>query len=510
MARRVFSKRDIRQIAEEGLTEQQVINQIEMVSAGVLPLTLNRPCVVGDGIVSFSEQKRKELVERYDRWAERGAPVKFVPASGAASRMFADWRAGIGKGDGDSAEQCRRFAEGLRKTAFLGDLREAIAGRGGDLEDLLKAERFAEILECILAPEGLNYACLPKALIKFHDYPGGSRTALEEHLIEAALYAHDGKRVCRVHFTVSADHEELIRDFVSRVREKYERTCGVRFDVDFSIQQGSTKTIALDMSDCPARNADGSLVFRPGGHGALLENLNACGGDVIFIKNIDNVVPDRLKPVTVLYKKVLAGCLIALQEEIFRYLRLLEGSRGDDDGAAAEAADFCRKELNAVFPSGFEDLPPAGRREVVIDRLNRPLRVCGMVRNEGEPGGAPFWIEKEGVQLPQIVEAFQVDGNSLSQKRIWAAATHFNPVDIVCSIRDYRSRTFPLERFADRGAVSISLKDEKGKKIKALELPGLWNGSMAFWNSVFVEVPLETFNPVKTVEDLLRPQHLPA
>jgi hypothetical protein len=509
VARKLFTEEDIRQIAEEGLTQEQVSTQIEIFKKGVSPVTLSRPCIVGDGIVAFSEPEREEFAACYDRWVQKGTPTKFVPASGAASRMFADWHGGIEQGKFDSKESGFQFAGNLKKMPFFQELQENLARRGEYLEDLLKQGKFAEILSCVLTPEGLNYGELPKALIKFHDYPGGSRTALEEHLVEAALYGRDGSNVCRVHFTVSGEHEERTRDFVSRIRGRYEGNYGVRFDVSLSTQHGSTNTIAVDRSNRPVRDKGGALVFRPGGHGSLLENLNASTGDIIFIKNIDNVVPDRLKPLTILYKKALAGYLIALQEDIFRHLRLLDGGPGDER-AVAEVKDFCRKKLNAVFPLGFDNYSSADQRTHLFDRLNRPLRVCGMVRNEGEPGGAPFWIEKEGIQSPQVIEAFQVNNDEVSQKQIWSAATHFNPVDIVCSIKDYQSRTFPLVRFADLTAVSVSLKNEKGRKIKALELPGLWNGSMAYWNSAFVEVPLETFNPVKTIDDLLRPQHLPA
>lgn len=510
VSRELFLEADISQIAQEGLTPEQVLTQIDFFKKGSLPVTLIRSATVGDGIITLSEGEREGLAATYDRWVQKGAVSKFVPASGAASRMFADWHGRIEHGDFDSKERGARFAADLGKMPFLRDLREVLAGHGEYLDALLEKRQFAEILAYILTPKGLNYANLPKALIKFHAYPGGSRTALEEHLVEAVLYGRDGHNVCRVHFTVSPNHEKRIRDFVSRVKRVYEKNHRVTLDVRFSTQQGSTNTIAVDRSNRPARDREGALIFRPGGHGALLANLNDSDGDIIFVKNIDNVVPDRLKPLTVLYKKALAGYLLVLQEEVFRNLSLLDGGAPVSEHALAEMTAFCEEKLNVAFPQGFKSYAPADKRTVLFDRLNRPLRVCGMVKNEGEPGGAPFWVDRDDVRSIQIIEAFQVDGDSEPQKNLWSSSTHFNPVDLVCAIRDYRDRTFDLGRFADREAVSISLKNERGREVKALELPGLWNGSMAFWNSVFVEVPLETFNPVKTIDDLLRPQHLPA
>ena len=509
MTRKLFTEADIRQIAQEGLTPEQVLTHIDFFKKGFCPVTLIKPATVGDGIVALSERDRERLAATYDRWVQKGTVSKFVPASGAASRMFADWHRRIDHGDFDSKECGARFAGDLKKMPFFKDLREVIGRHGEDLDALLEERQFAEILLYILTTKGLNYADLPKALIKFHAYHNGSRTALEEHLVEAALYGRDGRDVCRVHFTVSRNHEKRMKGFVSRIKGDYEKNHGGKLDVRFSTQQGSTNTIAVDRSNHPVRDRAGALIFRPGGHGALLENLNDSDSDIIFVKNIDNVVPDRLKPLTVLYKKALAGYLLVLREEILRYLALLDGGAPVPEHALAEMTAFCEGKLNAAFPQKFKSYTPADKRTFLFDRLNRPLRVCGMVKNEGEPGGAPFWVDRDGVWSIQIIEAFQVDGDSEPQKNLWSSSTHFNPVDLICAIRDYRDCKFDLGRFADREAVSISLKNERGREVKALELPGLWNGSMAFWNSVFVEVPLETFNPVKTIDDLLRPQHLP-
>jgi hypothetical protein len=355
----------------------------------------------------------------------------------------------------------------------------------------------------------LNYGNLPKALLKFHAYSDGSRSAVEEHLVEAALYTKDAGGMCRLHFTLSGEHHDEVADYLSVIKRHYEKYYDVTFDIVLSTQQSSTNTIAVDLDNRPFRDQKGELVFRPGGHGALLDNLNGTGGDIIYLKNIDNIVPDRLKPVTIFYKKVLGGYLIYLQNEIFRCLRYLEKAELDEK-TLQELKLFCEKRLNLVIPQWFEYLPLAEKCSLVFKILNRPIRVCGMVRNQGEPGGGPFWVnEKDGTQSLQIIEESQIDSESAEQRAIWSRGTHFNPVDLVCGVCNYRSYKFDLHDFVNRDAYFISQKSEKGRDLKALELPGLWNGSMAFWITIFVEVPIETFNPVKTIHDLIRPQHLP-
>jgi hypothetical protein len=333
---------------------------------------------------------------------------------------------------------------------------------------------------------------------------------LEEHLVEAALYIRDAHNTCRIHFTVSKEHESQFKEFLHGVRAHYEDLYGARYEISVTAQLPSTDTIAMGADNRPFRNGNGELLFRPGGHGALLQNLNAVGGDIIFLKNIDNVVPDRLKDITALYKKLLGGYLIQLQNEIFRILNLFSG-KGVEDAHLSPIIRFCRERLLMSFPDGFSDYSTSAKKEYIFQKLNRPIRVCGMVKNEGEPGGGPFWVEdKDGTQSLQIVEENQIDPDSKEQKEIWRSSTHFNPVDLVCGVRNYRGERFDLSRYADRDAVLISRKPYENAEIKALELPGLWNGSMAFWNTVFVEVPLETFNPVKTIDDLLRKSHLPS
>ena len=511
MFRDMFSSAlDIRQIEAEGLTVEKVQTQMNLFKQGGLPVSLNRPCTVNDGIVAIKEEDLPEIYALCENGLQERRMLKFVPASGAASRMFKDWYGILESGGFHSKEAGEHFVESLKKYAFFDDLKSSIYQHGESLEGFMEAGKYHDILAYILTAKGLNYGSLPKALLKFHRYDSDSRTALEEQLVEAIFYAQDADRVCRIHFTVSKEHQEDIIRLISEIKIDYERHYGVILDVTISTQRSSTNTLAADMDNQPFRDTLGRLVFRPGGHGALLENLNALDGDIIYLKNIDNVVPDRLKQTTVRYKKILGGCLIKNQAEIFKYLRLLEAMRIHED-TMEEMITFCQNNLHIVLPAWFHDLPWPEKCAYMFDKLNRPIRVCGMVKNEGEPGGGPFWVDNKngtGTQSLQIIEESQIDTASSKQKEIWARSTHFNPVDLVCGVRDYRSQKFNLHDFVDGSTFIISKKSDRGRELKSLELPGLWNGSMAFWNTIFVEVPIETFNPVKTVTDLLRPQHL--
>jgi len=509
MAGLFFTDEDMERIEAEGLNEEKALSQLEEFKRGAPFARLARPCTIGDGITVIPEDERKGLIAAHDEAVGNGRMLKFVPASGAASRMFRDWFRSYENGDLDfTPERGMNFAEELKRYAFYNDVRDVISGEGYNIDDLVKKGMFSMILEYILTSRGLNYAHIPKALLKFHAYPDRSRTPLEEHMVEAALCVRDAGSVCRIHITVSEEHKSMVEDYFFRVRGYYENQYRVAFDFRLSTQHASTNTIAADMENRPFRDSGGMLVFRPAGHGALLKNLNAVDGDIIFLKNIDNVVPDGLKGATVRYEKMLGGCLARLQEEAFKYLRQLSLDQIDEK-LLSEAARFCKKKLNLTFPSGFSGLPGAERRDFIVGRLNRPLRVCGMVKNEGEPGGGPFHVEDEdGTQSLQIIERDQVNMGSEDQKTIWRSSTHFNPVDIVCGVRDFRSKKFDLNRFVDKKAILITRKSQGGRDLKALELPGLWNGSMARWNTIFVEVPIETFNPVKTVNDLLRKEHM--
>lgn len=504
----ILTDRDLKRIEAEGLTREKVLAQMELFRNGSFPVMLNRPCTIDDGIVALTAEDEKECIRIYEGAAQKGRVMKFVPASGAASRMFQDWIRFRQEERFPSDEEELRFYEDIKKYAFYVDLREVLLRDGLDIDALIAGKRCDEIFDYILTLRGLQYAFLPKALLKFHVYAEQNRTSLEEHLVEAALYTRDKSGTCRIHFTVSEEHEQLVREYLLGIQGHYENRHSVTFHVEISTQRSSTHTVAVDSENRIIRDSSGTLVFRPGGHGALLENLNDLNGDIVMVKNIDNVVPDRLKSQTVFYKKVLGGYLLKLQRESFGYLEELSaGVRGPD--LLSRAGSFCREKLCVSFPKHYDGMSNEKKRKFVFEKLNRPIRVCGMVRNEGEPGGGPFWVEGNEMQTLQIIEAAQIDWASEDQRKTWVASTHFNPVDIACGIRDFQSQKFELQTFVDEKTYIISNKFQDGLEIRTLELPGLWNGSMAHWNTVFVEVPIETFNPVKIVQDLLRPQHLP-
>jgi hypothetical protein len=507
MFENLFSEEDLNIFLAKGIEEAEVLRQLEILRKGVVPLKLARPARVGDGIVQIAPDKMDAYVSLYNEVVEEGRVLKFVPASGAASRMFKNWHL-YQQGRSNSNGFVVKFCRDIGNFAFYDDLKRVMALDGKDIQNYLRQKRCADIIEYITSVKGLNYGWLPKALIKFHVYPGHNRTAMEEHLVEAAHYVRDGRNICRVHFTVSEEHESSFRDSLTEARSYYEHLFGVSYEVGITKQLPSTETIAVDMNNRPVRNSDGKIMLRPGGHGALLANINALDADIIFIKNIDDVVPDRLKDITVLYKKILGGYLIRLREEIFNNLNLLMSEEVSDE-MLSKIICFCQEKLLMLFPGGFRNYSAPAKKDHIFDRLNRPVRVCGMVRNEAEPGGGPFWVKGEdGNCSLQIVEKDQVDIDSEQQSDIWKFASHFNPVDLVCSFRNYQGEKFDLNLYTNREAVFISRKSNNGNEIKVLELPGLWNGSMAFWNTVFVEVPLLTFNPVKSIEDLLRESHL--
>lgn len=507
-----WSSEDLERISMEGLTVEEVEREVALFERGVSPVRLNRPCREKDGIVSLHATEEAELLKVYEEALRTKRFIKFVPASGAASRMFKEWYRWLGEGGVSDKAETDAFVHNLKRYCFFPDLKEVFAGQGRDPEKAIEKRDYATTLRLILTEEGLNYGGLPKALLKFHAYPEGCRTPLEEHLVEAALYARDGQNLSRLHFTVSSEHQNAVRKHLRQVIGTYESRLNTVFEVGLSIQSTGTNTLAVDLEKRPFRNEEGSLVFRPGGHGSLLANLNELDADIVFLKNIDNCVPDRLKPETVRWKKILAGYLITLQDGIFERLRLLSaGNPGEAD--LVQIARFCQEKLHLAMPAGFAQRSTAERQSFLFEKLNRPLRVCGMVRNEGEPGGGPFWVDHsdgKGALSLQIVEESQIDRDDPGQRTLWESSTYFNPVDLVCGVRDYQGKKFDLTRFIDQDWSTISCKSEQGRDLLALERPGLWNGSMAFWNTFFVEVPLLTFNPVKSVTDLLRPQHLPA
>ena len=377
---------------------------------------------------------------------------------------------------------------------------------GKGVPELIAAGQYKDIVSNLLEQKGLNYGSLPKGVLLFHNYPDGARTALDEHLTEGAMYAGSADGKVTVHFTVSPEHLPFFKKLAEERIPVFEKMFGVKYDLSFSTQLSNTDTIAVDLANAPFRDAKGRLVFRPGGHGALIQNLNNLDADVIFVKNVDNVVPDNFKGATVRYKKVIAGVLVSLQKQIFEYLRLIDS--GDYTHEQVEEMiyflqdDLCIKNPETKY---LEDV------ELVLyikRKLMRPLRVCGMVKNDGEPGGGPFLtVNSDGTVSPQILESSQIDMNNAVAKEAFENGSHFNPVDLVCAVKDVYGEKYNLPDFVDKNTGFISLKSKDGRELKALELPGLWNGSMSDWITVFVEVPIETFNPVKTVNDLLRTQH---
>jgi len=511
----LFNKQDYDQLQARGITIEQAVSQIETLGKGFSYSHLNRPCTKGDGITVLNNDDLERLTEIYSQAALSGRAMKFVPASGAASRMFQVLLTAMDQPDTTSGltdeerRDLNQFISHIQRYAFYDDLKLVMSKAGWDINALISKGKYGEVLEYLLTDRGLNYGQLCKGLIKFHRYPDHCRTPFEEHLVEAAAYTQDKKGVARVHFTVSPEHREAIRTHLEEVRGRYEKS-GVKFQIGLSVQKPSTDTLAVNLDNEPFRDIEGSLVFRPGGHGALLENLQELDGEIIFIKNIDNVVPDRLKGETYTYKKALGGLLVELQDQIFSYLREL-CKKNVTDKLLKEAFEFARQKFSVNASEQIHQGTKQGKVGFLLDKLNRPLRVCGMVKSTGEPGGGPFWVgQDKKTASPQIVESSQVNMQSTKQQDIWVSSTHFNPVDIVCGIRDFRGRSFDLTRFHDPSTCFISTKSMDGKPLKALELPGLWNGGMAKWNTIFVEVPLITFNPVKTFLDLLEQAHGPA
>ena len=496
-------------LAKKGISEEKLADQLKQFAEGFPFLKLSAAASIEKGILAPSAEEQAELLAVWDAYvAENHKVVKFVPASGAASRMFKDVFSFVDAAyDVPETSFEKKFFDELPTAAFYADLDDAcVKLYGKDIKALLTEGQFKAVAKAMLVDEGLNYGKLPKGLLKFHKYAEGSRTPLEEHLVEGALYAKAGDGKVNVHFTVSPEHRALFEKLVAEKAAGYAAQHEATFDISFSEQKSSTDTVAANADNTPFRNADGSLLFRPGGHGALIENLNDIDGDVVFIKNIDNVVPDRLKGDTVTYKKLLAGLLVDLQKQAFAYLEKLDSGKYTMD-ELREMLQFVQKRLFCKNPETkvLEDTELA---IYLRQKLNRPMRVCGMVRNVGEPGGGPFLAyNPDGTISLQILESSQIDMADPEKKAMFEQGTHFNPVDLVCAIKNYKGEKFDLPQYVDKATGFISHKSKDGKELKALELPGLWNGAMSDWSTVFVEVPLSTFNPVKTVNDLYREQH---
>ena len=506
----MITENDKALLDRKGISEEKLNSQLACFAKGFPYLKLAAAASVEKGILVPGPDEEKAYLAAWQAYTDNPAHrvVKFVPASGAASRMFKDMFAFADASyDVPTTDFEKKFFAELPHAAFFSDLNAACQRlHGKDIEALLAEGQYKAVVRAMLDAEGLNYGALPKGLLKFHRYEAGARTPLEEHLVEGALYARQQDGSVNVHFTVSPEHRRLFEQLVAAVVPAYEKEYGVHYHVSFSEQKPSTDTVAANADNTPFRKADGSLLFRPGGHGALIENLNDIEADVVFVKNIDNVVPDRLKDDTVRYKQLLAGVLVSLQEKAFAYLRKLDSGKYTMDDLR-EMLQFVQKELCTKNPETklLEDTELA---IYLRKKLNRPMRVCGMVRNVGEPGGGPFLAyNADGTISLQILESSQIDMADPEKKAMFEKGTHFNPVDLVCALKDYQGHAFHLPDYVDPQTGFISHKSKDGKELKALELPGLWNGAMSDWSTVFVEVPLSTFNPVKTVNDLYREQH---
>ena len=482
-------------LAKKGISEEKIAEQLACFEKGFPFLKLSAAA----SVMLATEADQQRYLAAWDAYKEGDKKiVKFVPASGAASRMFKNMFEFLGADyDVPTTDFEKKFFDHIHNFAFYNDLNAACMDNTGKNIDALIAEKnYKAVVANLLEAAGLNYGSLPKGLLKFH----------REHLVEGALYAAGKSGDVFVHFTVSTEHRELFQKLVDSKAAEYAAKYGVNYHISFSEQKPSTDTVAADMENKPFRDKDGKLLFRPGGHGALIENLNDLDADVVFIKNIDNVVPDRLKADTVTYKKLLAGVLVTLQKQAFEYLKLLDsGSYRHDE--LENIIRFVQQQLHCRR-ADLKDLEDADLVIYLRKKLNRPMRVCGMVKNVGEPGGGPFLAyNPDGTVSLQILESSQIDMNDAEKKAMFEKGTHFNPVDLVCAVRNYKGEKFNLLNYVDKATGFISYKSKNGKDLKALELPGLWNGSMSDWNTVFVEVPLSTFNPVKTVNDLLREQH---
>ena len=489
---------------QRGIPVSQIEAQLARLRQGIPPILLDRPCRLTDGVIQLSLEDHSRYQTIFTKALQAQRVSKFIPASGAATRMFKDLLEFLQKQV--SIPAIHQAWKQLEDFPFILDLKAALAKNGANFQQLQQAQNMTTIFQALLQTPGLGYADLPKALLQFHRYPEGSRTSLEEHVQESLNFSQNTSTHVKIHLTISPQHENLINNKLASIRGAiYKQDREV--DITVSLQKTSTDTIALDSCDQLFRSDNGKILFRPGGHGALLENLNDYRGDIIFISNIDNVVPDHLKRFTVEWRTALGGYLIQLQESVFHYLHQLESAQLS---VIDEAETFVQQQLHHQFPTSYDCLDIPDKVASLKKFLNRPIRVCGMVANTGDPGGGPFWVRHaDGSQSRQIVEQAQIDPESESQQQLFTSATHFNPVDMVCGVRDYQGNPFNLLNFRDPDTSFIPHKSYEGRPLKALEWPGLWNGGMADWITLFVEIPRATFNPVKTFLDWLHPNHQP-
>ncbi|MDH5563624.1 MAG: DUF4301 family protein [Nitrospirota bacterium] len=510
-----LSQNDHLTLKQRGISTAQVEAQLHQLRQGVPPIHLVRTCGLGDGILQLSPEHCTEYHRQFQMAHAEGRVSKFIPASGAATRMFKDLLQFLETcpatpttmlKDGNPPAPILEAWKQLHHFPFIDALRQYFELADIDFQHLYETGQLAQVFHALVQTPGLDYANLPKALLPFHRYPEGIRTSLEEHVREAMWYGKKTFGLVRIHLTVSAQFETQVKAALEKVQQQ-ELQRGNELELTVSIQKSSTDTIALNAQGEPFRDNEGLLVFRPGGHGALLENLNDYQGDIVFISNIDNVVPDHLKDLIVEWRMTLGGYLLEVQDKIFHLLHQLELGQPT---LIEEVEAFVHRHLHDQFPQSYDRLTSQQKAIQLKQFLNRPLRVCGVVPNTGDPGGGPFWVQQaDGSQSRQIIEQSQVDPESKSQQELFASATHFNPVDIVCGVRNYQRKPFNLMTFSDPNTSFISHKSYQGRDLKALEWPGLWNGGMANWITLFVEIPRATFNPVKTFLDWLHPNHQP-
>lgn len=502
-----LSKNDLALIEKNEIDLKLIKQQYDQIMKGTNFVKLRKACVLNNGIIKIEKSRKEELIKTQDEYCKSNDIIKFVPASGAASRMFKKLESYLNS-DSESLQlgenkYVMHFFEQLEKFPFYDDLNSVIKNNGLDIITLKNEENYKTILEFLLTEKGLNYSNLPKALIKFHSYKNEKRTSFEEHVVEAIKYISNSDSEVNLHFTISLEMKEIFEDKKKYLIKKYGNK--YKLNISFSYQKKSTDTIALDMNDDLFRDDD-TLLFRPGGHGALIENLNELNHDLVYIKNIDNVQREENLLLTVEYKKLIGGLLIQAQKKVYDYLMKLEA--GVNKKYLSEVIEFINQELGYEF-TWDDNLSDEQNENRVVTFLNRPIRVCGVVVNEGHPGGGPFWVENvDGTFSKQIVESGQVDKSNSEQERIFKTSTHFNPVDLACSLKDFKGNKFDLTKYVDNSAVFVADKSQSGRELKALELPGLWNGAMAEWITIFIEVPKETFTPVKEVNDLLLDYHL--
>ena len=505
----MLNEKDLQLIESKGITASKIEEQIKRFENGFPRLRIQSVATVGNGIMRLTDKDISHYLKLWRQSQQSGVTIeKFVPASGAASRMFKNMFAFTTSGRTvPETDFEKQYFDNINHFAFFLSLNKACERlyKAG-IPQLIEDGKYVEIVKAMLEKDGLNYGFLPKALLQFHKAAGGNvHTSLEEHLEEGAQYAANGKREVNIHFTVSPEHRKEFEKVLKAKVPMMEQVWGVKYNVTMSEQKQSTDTIAVNLDNTPYRDGDGNLFFRPAGHGALIENLNERDADVVFVKNIDNVVPLRLRNATVRYKKAIGGYLIDVQRAITKHLDTLD--KGANANELKSILKFVENRL-CTRNEAAASMDEKQLTEYLRGKLNRPIRVCGMVLNEGEPGGGPYLTyNADGSYSPQILEAAQIDENDPAAVELMKSGTHFNPVDLVCYIKDYKGKKFDLKQFVDRETGLISMKSTGGVEIKALELPGLWNGSMSDWNTIFIEVPIETFNPVKTVNDLLRPQH---